>query len=327
MVVRFSHSVFAVLGLALAVSFAAAPAKAQGPANFPVVLKPRVVVEGEMVRLGDLFDGATELESTTVARAPEPGHRVEVDARWLAAVAQAYGLGWQPKSRYDTVTVERASTVIETAQIEAATIDALAERGARGRISVAFDNPAMRLHLPVEAQPTLSIAGLSYDPSTGRFSGQIVAPASGAPLVRTAISGRAVEMTDVPALVRRVEPGEIINQRDVHWVSVRADRLTGNTIASQERLFGKSPRRPLRAGEPILASDLREPVLVEKNSIVTIRLETPRMVLTAEGRALDQGAAGDVVRVMNTHSKKIINATVEQSGDVRVYIASLAASQ
>ena len=325
--VRLSNRIFAVLGLGLAVSFAATPAKAQGLAGIPVILKTRAVVDGEMVRLGDLFEGTGNLESTTVARAPEPGHRVEVDARWLSAVAQAYGLGWQPKSRYDTVTVERASTVIEVAQIEAATIDALAERGARGRISVAFDSPAMRLHLPVEAQPSLAIAGLSYDPSSGRFSGQVVAPANGAPLVRTAISGRAVEMTEVPALVRRIEPGEIIGQRDVHWVSVRADRLTGNTIARQERLCGKSPRRPLRADEPLLASDLRDPILVEKNSIVTIRLVTPRMVLTAEGRALDQGAAGDAVRVMNTHSKKIINATVEQSGDVRVYVAGLAASE
>jgi len=151
-----------------------------------------------------------------------------------------------------------------------------------------------------------------------------VAPAEGTPLARATISGRAVEMTDIPVLGRRLEPGEVIAHNDVEWISVRADRVGRNTISDPERLLGKSPRRPIRAGEAVLSADLREPVLVEKNSIVTIRLQHPRMELTAQGRALDQGSAGDTIRVMNTKSKTVVNAEVAESGDVMVFAATLA---
>ena len=242
-------------------------------------------------------------------------------------MAQAYALPWRPRSRYDTITIERESQVIEGARIETAATRALAAHGVTGRYSVIFDNPSLRLHLPTDVTPSVAIAGLSYDPASGRFSGQVVAPAQDTPLVRAAISGRAVEMTEVPALVRRVEPGEVIGPEDLQWISVRADRLTRNTLADESRLLGKSPRRPIRAGQAVLGSDLREPIVVEKNSIVTIRLETPRMVLTAQGRSLDQGADGEVIRVMNTKSKKIVNATVGRNGEVRVTMATLAATR
>ncbi len=294
----------------------------------PIVLKSRAIVDDMVVRLNDLFEGLDDpdqsLGQTTIARAPEPGQRVEVGARWLAAVAQAYALPWRPQSRFDKVTVERASQVIEAKRIEAAATDALAKRGVSGNISIVFDTPPIRMHLPTDASPSLAVAGFTYDPTSGRFSGQVVAPAEGPHLARAAITGRAIEMTEIPVLARRIEAGEVIKQRDIEWISTRADRLSRNTVASQDRLLGKTPRRPMRPGEAILSADLRDPVLVEKNSMVTIRLESPRMVLTVQGRALDQGAAGDVIRVMNTKSKTIIDAAVTRSGVVQVYATTLA---
>jgi flagellar basal body P-ring formation protein FlgA len=287
-----------------------------------VLLKSHAVVDDTVVRLSDLFEGldgpGQSLGQTRIARAPEPGQRIEVKARWLAAVAQAYALPWRPASRFDKIMVERASKVIEGKRIEAAAMDALADRGISGNISVVFDNPAVQMHLPTDVSASLAVASFRYDPASGRFSGEFVAPAEGPQLARTTITGRAVAMTEIPVLVRRIEPGEVIAARDIKWIPIRVDRLSRNVVASQERLLGKSPRRPLRPGERILSDDLREPLLVEKNSIVTIRLVNSRMVLTVKGRALDQGAADDVVRVMNTKSKQIISATVVKSGLVQV---------
>ena len=318
---------FFTLALFVLLAWPAGPAvaaEAVSTPRQPVLLKARVLVDDEVIRLGDIFDGTAELSEATVSRAPAPGRRVQVDARWLRAVAQAYALPWRPRSRFDTLTIERQSQVIEATQLEAAALEALAARGVTGRISVALDNPALRLHLPTGVSPSLAVTGLSYDPKSGRFSAQVLAPDDATPLVRATLSGRAVEMTEVPALTRRVEPGEVIGRQDLQWISVPVDRVTRNTLADESRLLGKSPRRPIRAGRAILGSDLREPIVVEKNSIVTIRLETPHMVLTAQGRSLDQGADGDVIRVMNTKSKKIINATVQSNGEVRVALTTVA---
>ncbi len=292
----------------------------------PVLLKSSVVVDGPVVHLGDLFDGLGEQAATPVARSPAPGKQVQVNARWLAAVAQAFAVDWRPSSQLDGSVIARSSIVIESQQIEDATIDALRRRGIQGNLSLILDNPALRLHLPSDSEPSLMITGLTHNPLTGRFTAHLIAPAEGTPLARATISGRAVEMVDVPVLRRRMLPGAVIRERDIEWRGVRADRLGRNVVRDQANLVGKSPRRPIRAGEPVRGNELRKPILVPKNSLVTIRLQTARMVLTVRGRAMEPGAQGDVIRVVNTKSNTIISANVTKPGIVEVISAGLRAS-
>ena len=321
---RRSFIAIAVTLFALSSASLGAVANSQPPA--PVLLKGSVVVEGPVVHLGDLFDGLGEQAATPVARAPAPGKRVQVGARWLAAVAQAFAVPWRPSSQLDSSIIARSSIVIETQQIEDATIEALRRRGIHGNLSLVLDNPALRLHLPSDSEPSLMVTGLTHNPQTGRFMAHLVAPAEGTPLARATISGRAVEMVDVPVLRRRMLPGAVIRERDIEWRSVRADRLSRNVVRDQVNLVGKSPRRPIRASEPVRGSELREPILVPKNSLVTIRLQTERMVLTVRGRAMEPGAQGDVIRVVNTKSNTVISASVTEPGIVEVVLAGLRAA-
>ena len=321
---RRSFIAIAVTLFALSSASLGAVANSQPPA--PVLLKGSVVVEGPVVHLGDLFDGLGEQAATPVARAPAPGKRVQVGARWLAAVAQAFAVPWRPSSQLDSSIIARSSIVIETQRIEDATIEALRRRGIHGNLSLVLDNPALRLHLPSDSEPSLMVTGLTHNPQTGRFTAHLVAPAEGTPLARATISGRAVEMVDVPVLRRRMLPGAVIRERDIEWRSVRADRLSRNVVRDQVNLVGKSPRRPIRASEPVRGSELREPILVPKNSLVTIRLQTERMVLTVRGRAMEPGAQGDVIRVVNTKSNTVISASVTEPGIVEVVLAGLRAA-
>ena len=58
--------------------------------------------------------------------------------------------------------------------------------------------------------------------------------------------------------------------------------------------------------------------LVARNETVTIYYEVPGMVLTIRGKAMDAGAKGDVVNVLNIQSKRTIQATVSGPGRVNV---------
>jgi flagella basal body P-ring formation protein FlgA len=316
----------AILGLILLATVELSAARAQAApaatvqtgAVQPVVLRSRAIVDDDVVQLGDLFDGLGAHGATAVARAPEPGKRVKVKARWLAAVAQAYAVPWRPASRLDSVVIERSSHALGTRQIEGTLHDALIKRGISGNLSLILDNPGIELHLPKDAAPSLAISSLTHDPTTGRFSALIVAPADGTPLAKATVTGRAIEMAEIPVLRRRLQPGEVIREDDIEWISVRSDRLGRNMVTDAASLLGMSPRRPIRAGETVRSGELLEPILVEKNSLVTIRLETGRLVLTAQGQAMESGAMGDAVRVMNTKSNKMISATVNEVGGVRV---------
>ncbi|MGF1631437.1 MAG: flagellar basal body P-ring formation chaperone FlgA [Kiloniellaceae bacterium] len=299
------------------------------PAEDLITLRAGAVVEAEVVRLSDLFDGISDpaLAATPVARAPEPGVSVEVGARWLFAVAKAHSLPWQPRSRYERIGLRRASHDISAEEIEAALRLALADQGINGEVLLVLDNPELRLRLPSDSGGGLRVTRLTLDPSNGRFLAQVVAPPSGEPQARLSITGRAVELTEVPVLRRVVKPGEIIRERDIEWVSVQVNRLTRTTVLDSDTLVGMSPRRAIRAQDVIRSTDLQTPVMVTKNSLVTIRLLTERMELTVQGRALEDGAEGDVVRVMNTKSNTVVNAVVVESGTVVVVPARISAQR
>src|SRR3546814_11144519 len=87
----------------------------------------------------------------------------------------------------------------------------------------------------------------------------------------------------VPVLRNDVKPGEVIRGHDIEWMSVPANRLTRTTVTDAATLIGMTPRRPIRAQQVIRSTELQTPVMVAKNSLVVIRLNTDRMQQT--GRA------------------------------------------
>lgn len=284
----------------------------------PLTLRPSVLVEDPVIRLRDLFAGPVANGATPIARAPAPGESVVLDARWLAALASAYELPWRPASRFEQTVVARASQKIGAAEIRQALHAAAAARGIEGPVEIALDGGGAGFHMPVDLPPTIKVEKLSLDRASGRFVALVTAPADGPAVARSTVSGRLFPLVEVPVAARRLSPGEIIGRDDLEWKAVRADRITRNTALDADQLLGKSPRRPLRPGEPILHTEVRRAVLVAKGSTVTMTLEKPRMSLSVRGRALQDGARGDVVRVMNTKSNRIVEAVVVETGLVVV---------
>lgn len=302
----------------LLLSSLATPLAATQPDAGAVTLNQDVIVEGDVVRLGHIFTGLGEKSDTAIARAPALGKKVPVGVRWLSAIAQKYGLPWRPSSHLDRAIIQRAVNVIPSQRIKDRVKQALLEEGLRQNANLEFDSPAVQLVLPRELGDGLAITNLSFDEASGRFSVQVVAPAEGVPSSKTTVRGRAIEMLEVPVLRRRIDAGEVIRPDDLDWVVRRADRLARNALVSSDSIVGKSARRPIGAGVVLKAVELRTPQVISKNSLVTIRLETEQMVLTAQGRALEAGALGEAIRVVNTKSDSIISAEVTGRGTVRV---------
>ena len=57
---------------------------------------------------------------------------------------------------------------------------------------------------------------------------------------------------------------------------------------------------------------------VERNQIVTIVYRRGGLVLTARGKSLDPGAIGDTINVVNTQSKRILQAEITRAGVVTI---------
>ncbi len=306
-----------LVGLALSVL---APPAAAAPAAeaAPVTLRQSVTVSGGLVRLGDLFVPAGDKAEAAVAYAPAPGKRAIFDARWLYRVARAYGLNWRPLSIHEKAVVARESIVIGRREIADHILAALVDKGVDADMRVELSNRMLRIHVPGDSTATVAVEDVAYDARTRRFIAIVAAPADDPAARRIRVTGREHRVIDGPVLTRRVLAGEVIRKRDVKWIAMRGDRLQRDTIQDSGALIGKSPRRGLRAGVPVRVSDVRLPVLVPRRSLVTIMYRVRSMTLTAQGRALEDGGAGDTVRVANTQSNTVVQAVVTGANRVSV---------
>ncbi len=64
-----------------------------------------------------------------------------------------------------------------------------------------------------------------------------------------------------------------------------------------------------------------KPEIVARNDSVTIIYQVPGVTLTLRGQAKDAGALGDTISVLNTESKRVVQAVV--SGPDRVTVGPI----
>ncbi|CAA7624128.1 Distal basal body ring component protein [Magnetospirillum sp. LM-5] len=303
----------AILTIALA---AAAPALAE---RLPVTLKQSAMIEGDMVKLGDLWDNLGTKGDTLLAPAPQPGKRIVADARWLVAVAQSYAVDWQPASNFDRIVIERSGQMIDPRLIETELREALAMEGVSGNFSLEVANrQALAVMVPAGQSTEVAIRDLVWDARNSRFAATVEVPAGSPTAIRQRVSGRIFTVTRIPVLTHAMTRGDVITEKDVQWAEVREEIAHRSVATDPRELIGQEPRFQVRAGQPVRLADLQRPVLVTKNSLVTISLKTPFMTLTSQGRAVEDGGKGDVIRITNLQTKRTIEAIVDGPGMVAV---------
>jgi flagellar basal body P-ring formation protein FlgA len=131
-------------------------------------------------------------------------------------------------------------------------------------------------------------------------------------------SGTAVEMMQAAKLVRPLTRGETVRPADIVMERCPKAELGSDFISEPEQLLGLSVRRAMRAGQMLRRTDLMKPELVQRNEIVSLIFEMPGIVLTSRGKALESGADGDVISVLNVQSKRTVQGTVRAFGTVAV---------
>lgn len=288
-----------------------------GPAR-AVALRPAVTIDSEVVRLGDIFMDAGKNADRVVAAAPAPGRTDVYTAFRLRAIAEDAGLKWTPASRYDKVSVERTGRAIPTTEIESALHKALVAAGAPRDWKIALARRDLELYAAPDATDPFRIVDARFDAASGHFAA-VAEVATGAKSVdRVQLSGTAYEVVSVPVLDRIMQRGEVIRDSDIEMLEMQQNAVPRNAVLDKRRIIGQTPRRMMHAGTPLSLSDLQAPVVVARGTLVTLLLRTDRMLITAQGKALEDGAAGETIRVLNTRSKATIEGRVSGTGEVTV---------
>jgi len=311
--IRSSLITFAMVGSAIILSATASKA---------AELHASSVITGNAVTLGDLFDNAGDASNVIVAQAPAPGETSEISVSRISLAARRNGLAWYNTTGLSHVSVTRSGVSVPentvSDAISAAIIDKSPSLPSNTTLQVDFANGNAGIEVSNNDKQTVAVEQIAFNPRNGAFEALLRAPANdpAAPLRR--VSGRAFPVMEVPVLAHNVAPGDIVRAGDVQWIKLPSTRVSNNIVTTEAGLVGMSPRYPVRGGEPIRTSDMQQPTVVAKGAMVDMNYVSGALTLVARGRAMQSGAIGDTIDIMNPRSNRTVQGTIEGPNSVRI---------
>jgi flagella basal body P-ring formation protein FlgA len=297
-------------------AYAPRPQQATAP-----TIKASVTIVGEIVRIGDLVENAGAVAHVAIFRAPGLGETGRVSVERILEALLPHDLIKVDTGGLTDVVVTRASKTITAKDIETRIAQTLAGRQRNAdvdNLTLTFDSEPRAVHL--EPNTDLRLLRVAFDPRSSRFDIAFERPG-----IRNALrfTGTYAQTFEAATLAHPVAAGEVIRATDVRIVRRPKAELTANVITAAEQAIGLAARRAMRPGETLRQTDLIKPEVVARNDNVTITYQVPGVMLTVRGKALEGGAHGDTISVMNVQSKRSIQATVAGPGHVVVSAATV----
>lgn len=111
---------------------------------------------------------------------------------------------------------------------------------------------------------------------------------------------------------------QIISESDIYIEKKWLSKVSSGLYTSIDEVIGKEIKRNIKAGQPLLRSQLKIPAVIKRGNKVTILAETNTLKITTTGIAGENGTKGQTIKVKNLVSNKIIYARVVNSTTVKV---------
>ncbi|MCX7781854.1 MAG: flagellar basal body P-ring formation chaperone FlgA [Negativicutes bacterium] len=305
-----------IAGLLLIICLTASPVWA---GELAIVVGAERTVTGPLLTLGDIADitgddqaRTDRLRSLPLGSAPKPGGRLVLTremlgARLAASGGDFSGATWQIP---DAVVIRTAAQAVSGLQLEAAAVAALKKQinldEAKLEIA-AVDQPAeiqvplgkvtlkaevpygIRKGTPTPVNIEVYVDGRWYTRATPRFYIKI--------------------FEDIVVAAKPINVNETLTAEKLAYRRTDVAGMSGY-ITDVRALAGLAAKRYLAPGAAVSRTDVTKPVLVKRGSTVVIAASAGAIAVTAAGLALQDGAEGQIIRVQNIASKRILAAKV-----------------
>jgi len=281
-------------------------------------LRTLTTLTAPVVKLSDLFDDAGSRADRVLGPAPAPGERIVVEAAQLAAIARQFGVDWRPTSSADRAVLDRPGKLMPRASITEPLLAALARVGAPAEAELelpGFDAPLV----PAEAQPSVAVEQVDYEGTSGRFTGVVLIAGPAMAPMRVRLSGQVDEIIHVLVPLHRLSAGTVLRAGDLTPAAVRAASVRGDVVQTASEAVGQELRHPMPEGLPIPLAELQHPLAVLKGAHVGMELRVPGLTVVAQGTAMEGGALGERIQVLNPVSGLAVEGEIV--GPDRVTVA------
>jgi flagella basal body P-ring formation protein FlgA len=115
---------------------------------------------------------------------------------------------------------------------------------------------------------------------------------------------------DTLLAARTIPAQSIITADDL----IASQQVIPGSVTDPASIIGMEARVALYAGRPIRQGDVGFPAVVERNQIIILTFQRNGLAISTDGRALDRGGPGELIRVMNLASRATVTARIGFDG-------------
>jgi flagella basal body P-ring formation protein FlgA len=312
-----------------------------------VVLREQAMLEGSIVRLGDVADLSAadpglveELAAVPLLPAPTAATPLYLSAAQIRDLLAASGVDVTSLEFQgaDSVAI-RLGTAQQPVNSPQGEQDGSPRETAAGRVASAI---VRYLHeqtghelwaVEVDADPAitelywnaglkLSVAG-GKEPFTGRQSFQL-SDATGARTARAYAKVQRLEM--VVFATRAIAAGDFVRAPDV-TLRPYAGVVSAQAVRSVESVVGQEAVQNIRPGAMLVETQVRPPLLVQRGERVVVHARAAGIVVRTFAVAQQNGALGDLVQVQSLEGKDRYAARVAGLRELEVFAAGSSADE
>lgn len=285
-------------------------------------------VEDSVIRLGDIArfgdDNATAraLASQFAGQAPAPGEKVhlrsiDIKKYLLSTVQMPDDVIWNGSA---TVSVARLGITVGPERIN----EIIAEFIRNNKVNL--PDAEVRFVPSVLPLPfTLPMGTLTYEviPSNPAITGSsrmsIIFRVNGRVAKNMSVRGEMKALGNIVVTTGPLRRGTVLRPEQLTMQSMDISHIN-NAGFRVDEFVGKLLTRSLRAGSPVLTSMVESLPVVHRGEKVRIILDAGQLHLSASGLAYNDGKMGEMIRVQNISSNKIIYCRVAAPGLVEVVL-------
>jgi flagella basal body P-ring formation protein FlgA len=297
-------------------------------AGISVSVPAESTVQGPSIILGEIADisGDDEtkvnaLRALKLGSAPQPGGRMVLTrellgSRLAAAGSDLSGITWMVP---EYVTLSTAAQTVSGRNLAETALEAVEQR-----ISAASEDIDIELvGYPADILAPVGSVTLQADLPHGiRKNGPTIAnvtvSTNGHTFTKVSLRYNVKIYADIVVAAKPLNAHEPLTPENLTLQRLDTLSLNSSYITDRNKLVGLSAKRFLAAGTVINDMVVEKPVIVKRGSSVTITARSGVMEVTAAGQALQDGVEGQIIRVQNINSRRILTARVVDEGLVQV---------
>lgn len=142
--------------------------------------------------------------------------------------------------------------------------------------------------------------------------------ADGKSVTTTKLVGRYFILEKILVLTKDIAKDEIIKKENLTQIIIRSNRLRDDVVKEENNLLGKQAIRTIKKGKPITSRDIRDKIVIKKGQMIMVVYKNKGLQITSKMEAIEDGAKGQRIRLINNKSNKEVVGRVVDKNMVEV---------